>query len=172
VPQTEQKKRGVMRRRHVDLTATTTAPRPAVYRLVTDGSTWSRWAAIDSLELNRPGDPPPEGVGAIRVLRRGRTTGRDLIVELVSDRRLRYESLSGLPPRDYVGTVELEDAPDGGTTIHWRSSFAPKIPGTGAILERGIRGFLRECANGLARYAAESADRSGGDAAAQTSKTT
>jgi uncharacterized protein YndB with AHSA1/START domain len=150
-----------MKHRRIDLTATTAAPRAAVYRLVADGSTWSRWAAIDSLELERPGDPPPEGVGAIRVLRRGRTTGRDRIVELVPDRRLRYESLSGLPTRDYVGTVELDDAPGGGTTIHWRSSFLPKLPGTGALLERGIRRFLQECADGLAR-----------DADAQMSKTT
>jgi uncharacterized protein YndB with AHSA1/START domain len=160
-----------MRRREIDLTARTTAPRAAVYRLVVDGSTWTSWAAIDSLELERPGDPPPEGVGAIRVLRRGRTTGRDLLVELVPDRRLRYESLSGLPTRDYVGTVELEDAPGGGTTIHWRSSFFPKIPGTGAALERGIRRFLQDCAEGLARYAAATTGAPGG-AAAQTSKTT
>jgi hypothetical protein len=163
-----------MRSRHIDLTVPTAAPRAAVYRLVADGSTWGRWAAVDSVELERPGDPPPEGVGAIRVLRRGRTTGRDLLVELVPDRRLRYRSLSGLPTRDYEGVVELEDAPGGGTTIHWRSSFLPKYPGTGALLERGIRKFLLECAQGLAGYAAGAAGRPGpgGDASAQTSKTT
>jgi uncharacterized protein YndB with AHSA1/START domain len=144
----------VMRRRHIDLTATTTAPRATVFRLVADGPTWPSWSAIDSFELERPGDPPPEGVGAIRVLRRGRATGRDLIVELVPDRRLQYRALSGLPTRDYVGTVELEDRPDGGTTIHWRASFFPKIPGTGWVYEAGIRRFLGECARGLAAYAA------------------
>jgi hypothetical protein len=165
-----------MRRRHIDLTVTTTAPRASVYRLVVDGSTWADWAAIDSLEIERPGDPPPEGVGAIRVLRRGRTTGRDLLVELVPDRRLRYESLSGLPTRDYVGIVELGDlpdgTPDGGTTIHWRASFQPRFPGTGWVLERGIRRFLEECAQGLAAYAASTSVASANDAGAHTSQTT
>ena len=143
-----------MKRRHIDLTVTTTAPRAAVFRLLADGSTWPSWAAIDALELEREGDPPPEGVGAIRVLRRGRTTGRDLIVELVADRRLRYQALSGLPTRDYEGTVDLEDGPGGGTTIRWRASFFPKIPGTGRLYQAGIRRFLGECARGLAASAA------------------
>jgi uncharacterized protein YndB with AHSA1/START domain len=151
-----------MRRRHIDLTTTTSAPRPAVYRLLADGSTWPRWAAIDALELEAPGESPdesaPGGVGAVRVLHRGRTTGRDRIVELVPDRRLRYESLSGLPTRDYVGVVDLDDSPDGGTTIRWRSSFSPKIPGTGRLYQAGIRRFLRACLDGLAAHAGSEAE--------------
>jgi hypothetical protein len=148
-----------MRRRHIDLTAGTSAPRATVFRLLADGSTWPSWAAIDGFELERPGDPPPEGVGAIRVLRRGRTTGRDLIVELVAGRRLQYRALSGLPTRDYVGTVELEDGPDGGTTIHWKASFVPKIRGTGRLYEWGIRRFLDDCLRGLAAFASSDAAR-------------
>ena len=143
-----------MRRRQVDVTATTPAPAAAVYRLLADGSTWPRWAAVDSLELEQPGDPPPEGVGAIRVLHRGRTTGRDRITGLVPDRQLAYESLSGLPVRDYSGVIELSEA-DGATTIHWRSSFFPKMWGTGRLLERGITRFLQQCATGLAAYSAD-----------------
>ena len=146
-----------MKRRHIDLTVTTTAPRAVVFGLLADGSTWPTWAAIDSFELEREGDPPPEGVGAIRVLRRGRTTGRDLIVELILDRRLQYQALSGLPTRDYVGTVDLEDGPGGGTTIRWRASFFPRIPGTGGLYQAGIRRFLHACADGLAVSAASGA---------------
>jgi hypothetical protein len=55
--------------------------------------------------------------------------------------------------RDYYGQVDLE--PDAtGSIIHWHASFVAKIPGTGALLELGIRRFLSECADGLARYAA------------------
>ena len=147
-----------MRRRHIDVSATTPAPAPAVYRLLADGSTWPRWSPMDSVELERPGDPPPEGVGAIRVNRRGRTTGRDRITELVPDRRLAYESLSGLPIREYTGVVELDEA-DGATTIRWRSSFFPKVPGTGWVLECGITRFLQQCADGLAAYAGDESTR-------------
>ena len=124
-----------------------------MFKLLIDGNTWPRWSPIEAFELERPGDPPPEGVGAIRVFRRGRTTGRDEIVEVVPARRLSYRSLSGLPVRDYRAHVDLE--PDGdGTAIRWEASFAPKLPGTGRLLERGLRRFICECAAGLAAHAA------------------
>jgi hypothetical protein len=124
-----------------------------VYRLLVDGPSWPRWSPIESVELEQEGDPPPEGVGAIRVLKMGRTTGRDQILELVPNRTFKYATLSGLPIRNYVGQVDLE-AVAGGTGIHWHSSFLPKIPGTGWVVERGIARFLERCATGLADDAA------------------
>jgi hypothetical protein len=143
----------VAKRRQIDVSARTTGRSDAVFRLLADGATWPKWAPIESFELERVGDPPPEGVGAIRVFRRGRTTGRDEIVEVVPGRRLGYVSLSGLPIRDYRATVDIEDAEDG-AIIRWRSSFFPKLPGTGLLFERGIAKFLQQCADGLAREAA------------------
>jgi uncharacterized protein YndB with AHSA1/START domain len=142
-----------VKRREIDVTAETTASAADVFALLADGTTWPNWAPIDSFELERRGDPPPEGVGAIRVFKRGRVTGRDEIVEIVPGRRLGYVSISGLAIKDYRATVDLEDAGDG-TAIHWRASFFPKIPGTGLILQRGIQRFLRQCADGLAQKAA------------------
>ena len=142
-----------MGQRHIEVTKQSAAAPHAVFALLVDGNTWPRWSPIEALELERIGDPPPEGVGAIRVFRRGRTTGRDEIVEVVPDRRLGYRSLSGLPVRDYRAHVDLE--PDGdGTTIRWEASFSPKLPGTGRLLERGLRRFLYECTAGLAAHAA------------------
>jgi uncharacterized protein YndB with AHSA1/START domain len=142
-----------MRRRHIEATQHSEAAPASLFALLIDGNTWPRWSPIEAFELERPGDPPPEGVGAIRVFRRGRTTGRDEIVEVVPDRRLSYRSLSGLPVRDYRAHVDLE--PDGdGTAIRWEASFAPKLPGTGRLLERGLRRFICECAAGLAAHAA------------------
>jgi hypothetical protein len=125
----------------------------AVYRLLIDGPSWPRWSPLESVELEREGDPPPEGVGAIRVNKMGRTTGRDQILELVPNRTFKYASLSGLPTRDYVGQVDLEPVA-GGTAIHWHSSFRAKVPGMGWVLERGIARFLERCATGLAEHAA------------------
>jgi uncharacterized protein YndB with AHSA1/START domain len=145
-----------MRRRHIEVTQHSAAPPAAVFALLVDGETWPRWSPIEAFELERAGDPPPEGAGAIRVFRRGRTTGRDEIVEVVPDRRLIYRSLSGLPVRDYRAHVDLE--PDGdGTAIRWGASFAPKVPGAGWLLERGLRRFLEQCVRGLAEHAEQSA---------------
>jgi hypothetical protein len=142
----------VAKRRHIDVSSRTNGSTKAAFRLLADGETWPTWAPIESFELERAGDPPPEGVGAIRVFRRGRTTGRDEIIEVVPGRRLGYVSLSGLPIRDYRATVDIEDAEDG-AIIHWRSSFIAKLPGTGLLLQRGIAKFLQQCADGLAREA-------------------
>ena len=97
-----------MGRRHIEVTAHSQAGPNAVFALLADGSSWPRWSPIEPFELERQGDPPPEGVGAIRVFRRGRTTGRDQIVEVVPNRRLGYVSRSGLPVRDYRAHVDLE----------------------------------------------------------------
>ena len=124
----------------------------AVWALLADGATWPAWSPIEAFELERAGDPPPEGPGAIRRFRRGRTVGRDEIVEALPGRRLAYRSLSGLPVRDYRAEVDLAPGP-GGTEIRWRASFEPKLPGTGRLLERGIEDFLRGCVHGLAERA-------------------
>jgi Polyketide cyclase / dehydrase and lipid transport len=145
-----------MRRRHIDVTAHSRALPDVVFGLLTDGSSWPRWSPIASFELEREGDPPPEGPGAIRLFRRGRTTGRDQVVDVAPDQRFGYVSLSGLPVRDYRAEIELQLTIDGGTEIHWRASFLPKAPGTGWLLERGLRRFLGQCARGLAEHAAAS----------------
>ena len=75
------------------------------------------------------------------------------VFALEPNRRLVYATLSGLPIVDYVGEVDLEPAPDGGTVIRWHSSFFPKVLGTGWILQRGLRRFLERCVHGLAEYA-------------------
>ena len=141
-----------MRRRHIEVTAHSRATPDVVFGLLRDGSTWPGWSPIESIELEREGDPPPEGPGAIRVNRRGRTTGRDQIVDVAPDQRFAYVSLSGLPVRDYQAEVELQLKADG-TDIHWRASFFPKMPGTGWLLERGLRRFLSQCAKGVAAQA-------------------
>ena len=147
-----------MRRQVIDITATTPAPPAAVYALLADGASWPAWSPIDSFELEREGTDEREGIGAVRLFRNGRVDGRDTIVELVPGRRLGYAHVSSLPVRDYRATVDLE--PDGsGTRIRWQASFRPRVPGTGALLRIAIGRFLRQCAEGLAGYAARAASR-------------
>jgi hypothetical protein len=143
-----------MKRRNIQVVEHTDAPPEVVFGLLADGTTWPAWSPIETFELERPGDPPSEGPGAIRVFRRGRTTGRDQLLAVEPVRRLQYESLSGLPVRDYVGEVTLERSPSGGTTIDWHSSFCTTSPpGTGWLVERGIARFLGQCVRGLAAHA-------------------
>jgi hypothetical protein len=109
-------------------------------------------------------DGEPEGVGAVRVLRSGRVTGRGTIVGLVPDRRLSYTHTSSLPVRGYRGDIDLTPVA-GGTEIRWATSFDPKYPGTGGLLRRALDGFIGECTNGLAARATELAGGAQRDAA-------
>jgi Polyketide cyclase / dehydrase and lipid transport len=153
-----------MGRQRIEHHATTTADPATVYALLRDGASWPDWSPIDSVELERPGDTEPEGVGAVRVLRSGRVTGRDTIAELVPDRRFAYAHASSLPVRDYRGEIDLTPSA-GGTEIRWVSTFRPKVPGTGALLRRGLDGFIEAMTDGLAAGATKAA-AGGGRAAA------
>ena len=153
-----------MGRQHIEHHATTSADPATVYALLRDGASWPSWSPIDAFELERPGESEPEGVGAVRVLRNGRVTGRDTIVELVPDRRLSYTHVSSLPVRDYRGDIDLTPVA-GGTEIRWATSFEPKYPGTGGLLRRGLGGFIGRCTEGLAARATELAGGAQRDAA-------
>jgi len=142
-----------MARQRIEHRATTPADPATVYALLRDGAGWPAWSPIESFELERPGAGEPEGVGAVRVLRSGRVTGRDEIVELVPNRRFAYAHTSNLPIRDYRGEVHLEPTPEG-TAIRWVSEFEPKVPGTGRLLRRGLDGFVAKLTHGLAEHAA------------------
>jgi Polyketide cyclase / dehydrase and lipid transport len=141
-----------MGRQRIEHRATTTADPATVYALLRDGAGWPEWAPIDSFELQRQGAGEPEGIGAVRVLRAGRVTGRDEIVELVPDRRFSYAHTSNLPIRNYRADVDLEPIA-GGTAIRWVSAFDPKFPGTGRLMRRALDGFVAKLAHGLAARA-------------------
>jgi hypothetical protein len=140
----------------VEAQAHSSASREAVWRLVADVSSWSRWGAWRETGLEREGTPPPDGVGAIRVLKsetRRPVVSREEVVVFEPPSRLQYKLLSGLPLRDYRGTITLADAPGGGTDITWRSEFDAKIPLTGGFFRRALQRFIEDAAARLAREA-------------------
>jgi hypothetical protein len=143
----------------IEHTAVTAADAATVYALLRDGATWPEWGPLDSFELERPGRDESEGVGAVRIFRSGRVTGRDEIAELVTDRRFAYTHTSNLPVKNYRADVDLEPTREG-TQIRWVSQFDGKWPGTGRLMRRGLDGFVSKLANGLAgRATAEAARR-------------
>lgn len=146
-----------MGRYTIDVTEQTGADPATVYGLLRDGSTWPEWSGtIDSFTLEKAGDGEPEGVGAVRIFRRGRIAGRDEILGFTPDTAFSYAHLRGLPVRGYRGEVTLSPN-DSGTEIHWRVSFDPMVPGTGRLLHRALTGFVGKTVRGLASYASTKA---------------
>ena len=145
-----------MSRQRIEHTATTTADPATVYALLRDGATWPVWGPLDSFELEGTGEQEPEGLGAVRLFRSGRVTGRDTIAELVQDRRFSYTHVSNLPIKNYRADVDL----DAGRRRHGDPvgvGLRPEAPGDRRLLRRGLDGFVSKLVNGLAEHASSRA---------------
>jgi hypothetical protein len=136
--------------------ARSAAPPEAVYALLADVTTWSRWGIWTVAEVERPDPSGGGGVGAVRLLRSrsfGRTIdSRERVVELEPGQAYGYALLSGLPLRGYRSRVEL--TPDGaGTAIRWSSRFERATPGLTWLYRRVLSRVIGDAATRLAQYA-------------------
>jgi hypothetical protein len=112
--------------------------------------------------LEREGEPPPDGVGAIRHLGVGSIGSREEVVEWDAPSHLGYVILNGmLPVRNYRADVFLEETEpaSGGaaattaTLIRWSGTFDPVVPGTGALMRSVLHAIISRFAARAARYA-------------------
>ncbi len=134
------------------------AEREAVWALLADVSTWADWGEWDSSVLKTAAPDGGPGVGAVRDLRLKRTRSIEQVTTFDPPHRLTYALVGGnLPVRDYRGEVLLEPAPGGGTTITWRSTFRPKVPGTAGVVTRRLEPFLLDTARRVGDAAASGA---------------
>jgi uncharacterized protein YndB with AHSA1/START domain len=124
-----------------------------VYALLADGASWPLWSPLGSFRLLRKGNDAPEGLGALRRFQTGLVHSDEEIVALEPGRRFGYALRGGLPLEDYVAYVDLAPV-EGGTEIHWHSTFRPKIPGTGWFYRWFLGGLYGRMIAGLAKAAA------------------
>ena len=138
-----------MARKHVEATSRSSAPPDAVWTLLSNRPGWPEWSPLGRYE---PGEGQEGTVGSVCTFVTNGIHSVERIVELVPERRLSYELLSGLPMRGYRADVVLTH--DGtGTTIRWASSFEPKIPGTGWLYRGIMARFLPRLTAALAEAA-------------------
>jgi hypothetical protein len=135
----------------IDVKVSSSADPESVYRLLADAATWPTWSPIGSY-AEEPGT-------GHRLFTTGRITSRERVVAADPGRRFSYELVSGLAIRQYRSDVDLDPVDGGGTSIHWHSSFRPKVPGTGWLYRRTIQRHIERCARGLAEYAERSTKR-------------
>lgn len=90
------------------------APPETVFEVLTDHRGYAAITPLRRVELEREGEPPPNGVGAIRVLHSVGPAIREEVLAYEPSRRFSYSLISGAPVRDHLGTVEL--SPEGGGT--------------------------------------------------------
>ncbi len=133
------------------------APAETVFEVLTDHRRYNELTPLRKAELEREGEPAPNGVGAIRKLSAVGPALREEVLAYDAPSRFSYTLLSGLPVRDHVGTVELT-AENGGTKMVYAVKTQPTIPVVGvavvAAIKQGIKGLIDGVAKESERRAA------------------
>lgn len=139
------------------LTREIKAPPEVVFGVLTDHRRYSEMTPLRKSELEREGEPTPNGVGAIRKLTAVGPPMREEVLAYEAPSRFSYTVLSGLPVRDHVGTVELSAA-DGGTKMVYALRTQPTLPVVGpvivAVIKQAIKGLIGGVATESERRAA------------------
>ena len=82
---------------------------------------------IKSSELEQEGEPAPNGLGAIRVIRLPGATVREQVTEFDRPTQYSYRMLSGAPIRNFVATVTFSPNDKGGTDVAYLVSEDPSV---------------------------------------------
>lgn len=123
-------------------------PPEVVFDVATDHRAYADFTLLRRSELEREGDPAPNGVGAIRVLRSVGPPLREEVLTYERPRRFSYRLLSGAPLRDHVGTVELTPH-GGGTRIVYAVRAMPTLPLVGAAVAAAARQAVKQLVEGI-----------------------
>ncbi len=140
-----------MATRTVEVVWTCAAAPATVWELLADVETWTEWGLFDEARVEEPGEDEPQGVGARRFMRADRMKNHEEVFLHEPPHRLAWLVVSGsLPVSDQRSEVRLERTASGGTEIWWRTSYEPKIFGTGWLIDRNLKIFLTDTARRLA----------------------
>jgi hypothetical protein len=124
------------------------APPETVFDVLTDHRRYAEITRLRKSELEREGDPAPNGVGSIRALTAVGPPIREETIVYERPSRFSYKVLSGLPVRDHVGTVSLE--PQGvGTRVTYALKAIPTVPLAGSLVMLVIKRAVTELLNGV-----------------------
>ena len=136
------------------------APPETVFDVLTEHHLYASITPMRKSVLEREGDPPPNGVGAIRVLSSVGPPLREEVIAFQPPSRFAYKLLSGAPVRDHVGTVELRPEGDG-TRMVYAVRTVPTLPLVGAavvgVVKQGIKALIRGVSAESERRAAANA---------------
>jgi uncharacterized protein YndB with AHSA1/START domain len=136
----------------LDVSRTVAAPPEVVWEVVADLRGMGDYTRVRKVELEREGEPPPNGVGAIRVVHLIGPPIREEITAFEPPRRFAYRMLSGAPVRDHVGTIELSPAGNG-TRMSYVVETTPTVPLAGFAVVAVIRKTVEDIAAGIAAEA-------------------
>jgi uncharacterized protein YndB with AHSA1/START domain len=125
------------------------APPETVFDVLVDHRGYANLTLMRRSELEREGEPAPNGVGAIRVLHAIGPPLREEVLTYEPPTRFSYKVLSGAPIRDHVGTVELSPT-NGGTKVVYVVRMIPTVPVVGGAVVGVVKLGIKQLLNGIA----------------------
>ncbi len=128
------------------------APPEVVFDVLTDHRRYAELTPLRKSALEREGEPAPNGVGAIRVLTAVGPPMREEVIAYERPHRFSYKVLSGLPVRDHVGTVLLEQG-GAGTKVTYALRSTPTIPYAGSVVTLVLKRAISQLLNGVSAEA-------------------
>ena len=132
--------------------ATSGAPVETVWAILIDSLRWPEWTGLPTPTINREGDPPPFGLGAIRTFGLGPVAAEEEVEVWEPPHRYGY-ALRRFPVRNYHAVVTLEPREEG-TAITWQGRFdASTLPLMSRPMLWGLRTMIGRLARKLARHA-------------------
>jgi uncharacterized protein YndB with AHSA1/START domain len=128
------------------------APAETIFEVLVDHRAYSSITPLRRSELEREGEPAPNGAGAIRVLGAVGPPLREEVLTYEEPSRFSYKLLSGLPVRDHVGTVELT-AHEDGTRMTYAVRTMPTVPLVGAAVVGVVKLGVKQLIDGVSAEA-------------------
>ncbi len=125
------------------------APAETVFEVLTDHARYSEITPLRRSELEREGEPAPNGVGAIRRLISVGPPLREEVVSYERPSRFSYKVLSGIPVRDHLGTVELKANGDGGTEMVYAVRTHATLPLAGFAVIAVVKQAVKQLVEGI-----------------------
>lgn len=124
------------------------APPETVFDVLTDHRRYAEMTKLRRSELEREGDPAPNGVGAIRTMHSLGPPLREEVIAYERPYRFSYKVLSGAPIRDHLGTAQLA-AEGGGTRLTYSVRMTPTVPLGGGLVVAVVRRGIEQLLNGV-----------------------
>jgi len=122
--------------RTVRVTRSIPAPPERVFALLADHANYDRFRGIRHSELLREGRPPPNGVGALRMVRSGPIRFEEEITTYERPSQLDYLIVKINASYEHEGgRIRLREQ-EGGTFAEWTSVFSVPTPVLGGLQER------------------------------------
>jgi uncharacterized protein YndB with AHSA1/START domain len=138
--------------RTVHVTRTIPAPAEPIFDLLADHARYDRFRGIRGSELLSEGEPPPNGVGAMRGVLIGPLRFDEEIKGYERPTKLDYLIVRINSPYEHEGGHIRLSEDGGSTTVEWRSEFRVPVPVIGPAMElawfvalrRGFRRVLED----------------------------